>query len=309
MEWQLVFPTTRASRASSMTNGQSANWRLRIGFVLAAFIGFAGGILLGWYQVRMNSYLSPWLTFFVTMPVVFWGSVLAGLVFNRMLLDLPKLARVLLAILIVAAGVPIGLIWAMLGDGVEPLNLVNSTGATVWNLEWVIAIAGLFGGMWPRWMLPFLRPLGDFALWILSHPLGIVRWIGNTTLKILSAMAGAITWLPRQLFQLGSRAPQNLTMPREQSTPPPTISPPQPRRARQPSLRRFKAPRRKSAVANGNGNGARIVATVEERCPYCFDIVKKNDPRGVKVCDVCHTPHHADCWAIAGKCQVPHLNT
>ena len=47
----------------------------------------------------------------------------------------------------------------------------------------------------------------------------------------------------------------------------------------------------------------------EHRCPYCLDDVKRNDPRGVKECDVCHSLHHADCWAITGMCQVPHLNT
>ncbi len=51
-------------------------------------------------------------------------------------------------------------------------------------------------------------------------------------------------------------------------------------------------------------------AVVEEhRCPYCLDAVTRNDPRGVKECEVCHTLHHADCWAITGFCQVPHLNT
>jgi hypothetical protein len=47
----------------------------------------------------------------------------------------------------------------------------------------------------------------------------------------------------------------------------------------------------------------------EHRCPYCLDDVKRNDPRGVKECEVCHSLHHADCWAITGMCQVPHLNT
>lgn len=52
------------------------------------------------------------------------------------------------------------------------------------------------------------------------------------------------------------------------------------------------------------------LALVEEhRCPYCLDPVVRKDPRGVKECEVCHTLHHADCWAITGVCQVPHLNT
>lgn len=50
-------------------------------------------------------------------------------------------------------------------------------------------------------------------------------------------------------------------------------------------------------------------AIVEEhRCPYCLDAVTRADPRGVEECKVCHTLHHADCWAITGVCQVPHLN-
>jgi hypothetical protein len=50
-------------------------------------------------------------------------------------------------------------------------------------------------------------------------------------------------------------------------------------------------------------------AIVEEhRCPYCLDSVTRTDPRGVEECKVCHTLHHADCWAITGVCQVPHIN-
>jgi hypothetical protein len=52
-----------------------------------------------------------------------------------------------------------------------------------------------------------------------------------------------------------------------------------------------------------------VLAPVEEhRCPYCLEPVKRNDPRGVVECDICHTLHHADCWAITGTCQVPHYN-
>jgi hypothetical protein len=47
----------------------------------------------------------------------------------------------------------------------------------------------------------------------------------------------------------------------------------------------------------------------EHRCPYCLELVKRNDPRGVVECEVCHTLHHKDCWDITGNCQIPHLNT
>jgi hypothetical protein len=52
------------------------------------------------------------------------------------------------------------------------------------------------------------------------------------------------------------------------------------------------------------------ISTFEEhRCPFCLEDVKRNDPRGVKECEICHSLHHADCWAITGMCQVPHLNS
>jgi len=53
----------------------------------------------------------------------------------------------------------------------------------------------------------------------------------------------------------------------------------------------------------------RVIAKAEDRCPYCLDVIGKNDPRGVVVCEICGAPHHADCWEAGGKCQVPHLIT
>ena len=47
-------------------------------------------------------------------------------------------------------------------------------------------------------------------------------------------------------------------------------------------------------------------ADVQQRCPYCLEQVRPRDPRGVKICKVCKTWHHADCWAVTGVCQVPH---
>jgi hypothetical protein len=47
----------------------------------------------------------------------------------------------------------------------------------------------------------------------------------------------------------------------------------------------------------------------EHRCPYCLELVEPEDPRGVVECEICHTLHHADCWAITGACQVPHFTS
>ncbi len=56
------------------------------------------------------------------------------------------------------------------------------------------------------------------------------------------------------------------------------------------------------------GSPVRLVGEEEHRCPYCLELVKKNDPRGITVCPICHTQHHADCWAMTGVCQVPHYH-
>ena len=49
------------------------------------------------------------------------------------------------------------------------------------------------------------------------------------------------------------------------------------------------------------------LSTIEKHlCPYCLEPVVHNDPRGIVECEICHTQHHGDCWAIAGFCQVPH---
>lgn len=55
--------------------------------------------------------------------------------------------------------------------------------------------------------------------------------------------------------------------------------------------------------------GIRFTGVEEHRCPYCLELVDPHDPRGVQVCPICHTPHHADCWAVTGMCQVAHHHT
>jgi hypothetical protein len=91
----------------------------------------------------------------------------------------------------------------------------------------------------------------------------------------------------------------------------------QPRRAarvrqhRALSLPQLKLPTqtRRRPLPVRKSSGVRVIAKAEDRCPYCLDAIKKNDPRGVVVCEICETPHHADCWEAGGKCQVPHLIT
>ncbi len=72
-------------------------------------------------------------------------------------------------------------------------------------------------------------------------------------------------------------------------------------RKRKPAKAKRQATRRRRPAASVRLSGAE-----EHVCPYCLEEVVKNDRRGVKVCKVCKTWHHGDCWAITGVCQVPH---
>ena len=73
--------------------------------------------------------------------------------------------------------------------------------------------------------------------------------------------------------------------------------------------RRLETLRRQEAAVEENGS-VKVTGLSEERCPYCLDVIEKKDPRGIVVCEICGSPHHADCWeAAGGMCQVPHLIT
>jgi hypothetical protein len=70
-----------------------------------------------------------------------------------------------------------------------------------------------------------------------------------------------------------------------------------------------KANASRRTVSNRHSGGPGMIALngmEEHRCPFCLEDVVEKDPRGVTVCPVCNTWHHADCWAVTGTCQVPH---
>jgi len=50
----------------------------------------------------------------------------------------------------------------------------------------------------------------------------------------------------------------------------------------------------------------KLLGGAENRCPYCLELIKKDDPRGVVICPECKTWHHKDCWDVTGSCQVAH---
>ena len=77
-------------------------------------------------------------------------------------------------------------------------------------------------------------------------------------------------------------------------------------RAKTGALAPLGAAWRKLSGSRPRRSHVRLRGAAEHRCPYCLDPITRRDPRGVVVCPICRTPHHADCWAVTGMCQVPH---
>lgn len=266
-------------------------------------LGAAWGLLLGALIVRINSMHSMVQVFGIALPLSFVGSMVVGIAFNRML-SAWKITRALIASGAIAVGLPLGFLWGLAEQWLNPIQLFIETGDLVWYIEGLFIVAGVLGGMWPKWMLPFLRPIGNILGALLERPARFFEAIGR-----------AIAWLPTQivrfianLFSALGEAWMHLptiTLPRR--APRTTDIPPSPARR----SKRIRAPQSAPPISVNQtaSDGLRVVGVIEDRCPYCFDIVKRSDPRGVHMCPTCGTPHHADCWAITGKCQMPHLNT
>ena len=80
------------------------------------------------------------------------------------------------------------------------------------------------------------------------------------------------------------------------------------KRNQQSQRRVSKIRTRRSTLLLNRKQPVKFVGAEEHRCPYCLETVAYNDPRGVEVCPICQTHHHADCWEVTGVCQVPHAN-
>jgi len=66
------------------------------------------------------------------------------------------------------------------------------------------------------------------------------------------------------------------------------------------------SPSRKKLRLSKQPDSIKLVGEEVHNCPYCLEPVSKNDSRGLKICPICKTWHHVDCWKAAGECQVPH---
>ena len=296
------------SRTISMLNRQGEHkWLFRIGLTFSLVAGGAWGIALGLIQVRINAQYSALNVAAVALPAAFGGSMFIGLLFNWLGRPWHKVARLLTMLIAAAIGIPIGLALGLYEQQLDAVRLFNATGPLTWNVEWLTAMLGLIAGMWPGWTMPFLR-------WFARGP----QFVLELVVRFFETMGHAFLWAPLKISHaiaeafrtLGQLRPPRIELPhidlprREQ---PPSRQPRE--TVPRPKRRRLLRPRSAKAARAIHGDGLRVTSVIEERCPYCLDVIKRNDPRGVHTCEVCGTPHHADCWSITGKCQVPHLNT
>jgi hypothetical protein len=170
-----------------------------------------------------------------------------------------------------------------------------------------------------------------FAVWKGLHPLKHLaeadNWIemGQLAIGCLGAIVGGLARRrisPAEVALAPQRrretaAPVRRVGRRRQPAAAPQRTASQPRRAtrvrqhRTLSLPQLKLPTRarRRPLPVRKSSGVKVIAKAEDRCPYCLDVIEKDDPRGVTVCEICGAPHHADCWEAGGKCQVPHLIT
>lgn len=144
--------------------------------------------------------------------------------------------------------------------------------------------------------------LGQVALAAATAWLSVRAWTGSE--RRVQVQVSARRGRPASLRARLPRIPTRVRRPRIGA-----------RSARRTAFRRRPSPPAQSSVLDAPRRvrgpfkaraRVRLSEAVEQRCPYCLELVAQDDPRGVKVCPECHTWHHADCWAVTGICQVPH---
>ncbi len=304
------------------------DWAFRIALTLGVMLGIGWGFVLGVTLVRVNLLFLLVGMILVGLPVVFLGNALVSAVFQRMVPRWNKFLRLLAVIWLIGASVPLGLAWGMWEWQIYPLQFVERTGVAIWYADLFAALLGAIAGTWTGWALPVTRRWNALVEFIASIPRRILEalarffeamghgfvWlpsqIGNLIARFFQAVGRAVLWLPMQLWHIVTGTYESGREQWARWRMPPTTTPTRTHRPHTaPTTRRSREPRKPKRRAAAHDEGFRVIEVVEDRCPYCLDVIKKDDPRGVTVCEVCGTPHHADCWAITGKCQVPHLNT
>jgi hypothetical protein len=207
-----------------------------------------------------------------------------------------------------------GLARAGAGDPAFPIPepVVSLGGAGIAGL--LFSLAARHGLRWRTGLLRVVAVMLSLVVWVVVVEVTLALIVGSHP---LAALAAGDDWIEAGQLAIGFQAAVVGGMFRRRAglieTGQVEVGAARRRVRRTGGVRSSPSPRswlgRRSRPAPG-APSVRVIGKAEDRCPYCLEVVEHNDPRGVVVCDVCHTPHHRDCWVEAGeRCQVPHLVT
>jgi hypothetical protein len=227
----------------------------------------------------------PWF------PLVLFGvfadatlAVVAGFGVRLLLSGRGWFIRTIIATLLPVVGMAILGYFSDWEIGIDVIDL--SLGYVSWVdlIQLVAGVTASWAALW-AWQRPVRRETDSGTVVEAARPMQVVQPRRNSPSR---------SWSLRPRLRVGagtSLQAWNVNRPRARLV---TRQPTRPRRQRRSQFHRPQV---------------HLALVEEHRCPYCLEPVSRTDARGVKECEICHTLHHADCWAITGTCQVPHLNT
>lgn len=167
----------------------------------------------------------------------------------------------------------------------------------------------------PPWLKDISAPVIPSRKTRVQTNPGINRWLPKLSLhsgkKIIQKPSGIISE-KKEPLSVGKSTPKKEAPPLAiaKAKSPTKVSPAHKLSLAPASKPTTKKPARlkknRSKKISANAKDIKFIGVEEHSCPYCLDPVKPHDPRGVKICPVCKTHHHADCWGITGACQIPH---
>ena len=201
------------------------------------------------------------------------------------------------------------------------------------------ASIGVFAGLAARWLLRNQRDLMRLAATFAAVALSMVfmGWLSSGIAGVLFnparavgpdwpglgllALAWTTSLLPLHAWRTASASSApSPTLPRDEKQGEArrtkrAVSREPRARTRTPSMPKVRvtpSPARRFKPVRQRRRRAQLISfkgQTEHRCPFCLEIVRRRDKRGVVICPECKTPHHADCWAVTGMCQVPHQHS
>lgn len=215
----------------------------------------------------------------------------AGLTARRLLWDRTGVLRLMAAITALMAGLIVLNIYSLGFIGIDLIP--RGTGEPDWDglIQFGVGILSALLALraWKKSkdeMVAEAEPKERRRLHLL--PSRVENWIERVNLKLAGTSSGARrNGNPRVSFRTWSSSNGNAR--------------------RSAYIKRQRRPKVFAWARRAQENQVHLSGAEEHRCPYCLEIVNENDPRGVEICPICHTYHHADCWAVTGTCQIPHI--